>query len=111
MIPQIGFSACYNDASGSPAKCLAFAIIQSCAQSSQVGYGTNTGAVAGGGAYTGGGALVASSGSYAALAPQIQGLPEGESTIQASLHPATHPWHHTDFHVDDIIFNAPVLAS
>ena len=37
MIPQIGFNACYNDAVGSPQKCLAFAIIQSCAASSQVG--------------------------------------------------------------------------
>ncbi len=36
MIPQIGFNACYNDAVGSPQKCLAFAIIQSCAASSQV---------------------------------------------------------------------------
>ena len=36
MIPQIGFNACYNDAVGSPNKCLAFAIIQSCAASQQV---------------------------------------------------------------------------
>ena len=36
MIPPISFNACYKDAVGSPYKCLSFAIVQSCADSSQL---------------------------------------------------------------------------
>ncbi len=36
VIPPIGFNACYKDAVGSPYKCLSFAIVQSCADSSQI---------------------------------------------------------------------------
>ena len=38
-IPPIGFNACYQDVVGSPYKCLAFSIIQSCADSSQIAQG------------------------------------------------------------------------
>ncbi len=38
-IPPIGFNACYQDVVGSPYKCLAFSIIQSCADSSQIAVG------------------------------------------------------------------------
>lgn len=38
-IPPIGFNACYQDVVGSPYKCLAFSIVQSCADSSQLAVG------------------------------------------------------------------------
>jgi hypothetical protein len=41
VIPQIGFNACYKDVVGSPYKCLAFAIIQSCSGSQQVAYASS----------------------------------------------------------------------
>ena len=40
MIPPIGFNACYKDTVGSNYKCLAFSIIQSCADSSQLAMGS-----------------------------------------------------------------------
>ena len=40
VIPPIGFNACYQDVVGSPYKCLAFSIIQSCADSSQLAVGS-----------------------------------------------------------------------
>lgn len=71
VIPQIGFNACYKDVVGSPDKCLAFAIIQSCAASANVAYGTTD---ATGGATTSGasGTMVGTGQSYGA-ATQTQG--------------------------------------
>ena len=40
VIPPIGFDACYKDTVGSTYKCLAFSIIQSCADSSQLAMGS-----------------------------------------------------------------------
>ena len=40
VIPPIGFNACYKDTVGSNYKCLAFSIIQSCADSSQLAMGS-----------------------------------------------------------------------
>lgn len=39
VIPPIGFNACYKDVVGSPYKCLAFSIVQSCADSSMLAIG------------------------------------------------------------------------
>lgn len=75
VIPQIGFNACYKDAVGSPDKCLAFAIIQSCAASQGVAYGSSNGPVTASNTYapTTTGTMVGSGQSMGATTQSAQG--------------------------------------
>ncbi|BDA49092.1 hypothetical protein COCOBI_13-2020 [Coccomyxa sp. Obi] len=69
VVPQIGFNACYKDVVGSPDKCLAFAIIQSCAASQGIAFGSSNGASASntyGPATANAGTMVGSGQSYGA---------------------------------------------
>ncbi len=85
VIPQIGFNACYKDVVGSPDKCLAFAIIQSCAASQRVAYGATDATVAAGGSSVGGasGTMVGSGQSYGATS-QTQGSQAASQSSRAS---------------------------
>lgn len=86
VIPQIGFNACYKDVVGSPDKCLAFAIIQSCAASQRVAYGSTDGSASGyvpqGGAST----MVGQGQSYGATTQTAptQGSQQASTTSRAA---------------------------
>ncbi|CAL8463987.1 g3522 [Coccomyxa elongata] len=85
VVPQIGFNACYKDVVGSPDKCLAFAIIQSCAASQGVAYGSSNGPVTASNTYapTTAGTMVGSGQSMGATTQTAQGSQGYDATIQS----------------------------
>ncbi|CAK0786328.1 hypothetical protein CVIRNUC_009541 [Coccomyxa viridis] len=78
VIPPIGFNACYKDTVGSSYKCLAFSIIQSCADSSQLAMGSPIATPSTGGLpFT----PPTSSGSYSAPASGLASTNGGSQTL------------------------------